>query len=171
MTDHKSLESLFNEKKAIPTMAAARIQRWALTLAARKYTVEYQPGAEHSNVDKLSRLPLLIAPIPLQYQLRRCGPWNFRMLHQLVSKKCKMHGTRSDIVLSQVVKCVEQGWSSQSALQPYFTRKEELMIQHGCLLWGSSVVIPPKMRTRVTEELHETHPGIFRLKALARSHV
>ena len=90
MTDHKSLESLFNEKKAIPTMSEARIQRWALTLAAYKYTVEYQPGAEHSNADALSRLPLLIAPIPLQYQLRMCGQWNFRMLHQLVSKKCKM---------------------------------------------------------------------------------
>ena len=34
MTDHKSLESLFNEKKPIPTMSAARIQRWGLTHAA-----------------------------------------------------------------------------------------------------------------------------------------
>ena len=34
VTDHKPLESLFNEKKATPPMAAARIQRWALTLAA-----------------------------------------------------------------------------------------------------------------------------------------
>ena len=34
MTDHKSLESLFNEKKPIPTMSAARIQRWRLTHAA-----------------------------------------------------------------------------------------------------------------------------------------
>lgn len=91
-----------------------------------------------------------------------------------VGVKEMQNGTRSDIVLSQVVKCVEQGWSSQSAdeaLPPYFTRKEELMIQHGCLLWGSSVVIPPKLRTRVIEELHEPHPGIFRMKAFARSHV
>ena len=33
-TDHKPLESLFNEKKATPTLATARFQRWALTLAA-----------------------------------------------------------------------------------------------------------------------------------------
>ena len=32
VTDHKPLEALFNEKKA--TLAAARIQRWVLTLAA-----------------------------------------------------------------------------------------------------------------------------------------
>ena len=48
MTDHKPLESLFNEKKPIPTMAVARIQRWALTLAAYKYTIEYKPGAQSS---------------------------------------------------------------------------------------------------------------------------
>ena len=33
-TDHKPLEALFNEKKATPTLATARFQRWALTLAA-----------------------------------------------------------------------------------------------------------------------------------------
>ena len=39
------------------------------------------------------------------------------------------------------------------------------------LLWGSRVVVPPEERERVVEELHETHPGICRLKALARSYV
>ena len=39
-TDHKPLESLFNQKKALPTMAAARIQRWALTLATYNYTIK-----------------------------------------------------------------------------------------------------------------------------------
>ena len=32
-TDHKPLQGLLNESKAIPTQASARIQRWALTLA------------------------------------------------------------------------------------------------------------------------------------------
>ena len=39
-TDHKPLESLFNQKKALPTMAAARIQRWALMLATYNYTIK-----------------------------------------------------------------------------------------------------------------------------------
>ena len=38
-------------------MAAARIQRWALTLAAYNYSIEYKPGPEHANADALSRLP------------------------------------------------------------------------------------------------------------------
>ncbi|XP_060108066.1 LOW QUALITY PROTEIN: uncharacterized protein K02A2.6-like, partial [Heteronotia binoei] len=41
----------------------------------------------------------------------------------------------------------------------------------GCLLWGSRVVVPPPLQKRVLESLHETHPGIVRMKALARSYV
>ena len=33
-TNHKPLQSLLNESKPIPSMASARIQRWALTLAS-----------------------------------------------------------------------------------------------------------------------------------------
>ncbi|XP_060092387.1 uncharacterized protein K02A2.6-like, partial [Heteronotia binoei] len=40
-----------------------------------------------------------------------------------------------------------------------------------CILWGSRVVIPPPLQKRVLESLHETHPGIVRMKALARSYV
>ena len=38
VTDHKPLLSLFQEYKPIPSHASARIQRWALTLAAYEYT-------------------------------------------------------------------------------------------------------------------------------------
>ncbi|XP_060092566.1 LOW QUALITY PROTEIN: uncharacterized protein K02A2.6-like, partial [Heteronotia binoei] len=41
----------------------------------------------------------------------------------------------------------------------------------GCILWGSRVVVPPPLRRQVLEDLHETHPGIVRMKALARSYV
>ena len=83
-------------------------------------------------------------------------------------------GTRRDPILPQVVKYVQQGWpnyNSDEALKPYFSRKDELSVQDGCLLWGNRVVTPPKERARAVEELHETHPGICRMKALARSYV
>jgi hypothetical protein len=43
-------------------MASARLQRWALTLSAYNYKVRYKKGAEHSNADAFSRLPLPEAP-------------------------------------------------------------------------------------------------------------
>ena len=39
-------------------MASGRIQRWALTLGAYSYTIQYRKGEENSNADALSRLPL-----------------------------------------------------------------------------------------------------------------
>ena len=37
---------LFSEKKDIPHMASARIQRWALTLSAYQYTIRHKSGTE-----------------------------------------------------------------------------------------------------------------------------
>ena len=73
-----------------------------------------------------------------------------------------------------MLKYVQQGWpncNSDETLKPYFSRKDKLSEQDGCLLWGNRVVIPPKERARVVEELRETHPGICRMKALARRYV
>ena len=61
-TDHKPLQSLLNESKAIPTIASARIQRWALTLSMYEYTIKFKSGAANGNADALSRLPLPDTP-------------------------------------------------------------------------------------------------------------
>lgn len=47
-----------SESRLIPPLASARIQRWALTLGAYDYTIEYKPGEIHTNTDSLSQLPL-----------------------------------------------------------------------------------------------------------------
>ena len=57
-TDHKPLLGLFGENKSIPTMAAERIKRWTLMLAAYEYTTQYRKGTENVNADGLCRLPL-----------------------------------------------------------------------------------------------------------------
>ncbi len=88
----------FSQARAIPQMASARIQRWALILNAYDHVISYRPGT-------------------------------------------------------------------------FLNRKDELSVQDGCLLWGAWVVVPPPGCTRVLEMLHETHPGISRIKALARSYV
>ena len=58
VSDHKSLQHLFHHTRATPTMASARIQRWALTLGGYDYSISYKPGDKHGNADLFSRLPL-----------------------------------------------------------------------------------------------------------------
>ena len=58
VSDHLPLQHLVNESRAIPTMASARLQRWALKLSAYNYSIQYRPGKQLANADLLSRLPL-----------------------------------------------------------------------------------------------------------------
>ena len=60
VTDHKPLTTLLGPKSGIPTLAAARLQRWALLLAAYQYDIEYRSTAKHANADCLSRFPINI---------------------------------------------------------------------------------------------------------------
>ena len=39
ITDHKPLTTLLDHKRGIPTLAAARLQRWAVILSAYSYTI------------------------------------------------------------------------------------------------------------------------------------
>ena len=58
VTDHKPLTTILGPKKGIPPLAAARLQRWAWTLSAYLYDIEFRPTGDHANTNGLSRLPL-----------------------------------------------------------------------------------------------------------------
>ncbi|XP_062588413.1 uncharacterized protein K02A2.6-like [Saccostrea cucullata] len=82
--------------------------------------------------------------------------------------------TKNDVVLSRVMEFTRSGWPSSQPdinLLPYFRVRSELTIEDGCLLRGIRVIIPEKYRQDVLEELHVSHPGMVRMKSLARLHV
>ena len=48
--------------------------------------------------------------------------------------------------------------------------RNELSTDQGCILRGLRVVIPPKFRQRLLQELHHEHFGIVKTKAMARGY-
>ena len=58
ITDNQPLTAILGPKRGIPTLAAARMQRWALLLTAYTYDIQYRSSKAHANADGLSRLPL-----------------------------------------------------------------------------------------------------------------
>uniref|UniRef100_A0A183BPS4 RNA-directed DNA polymerase n=1 Tax=Globodera pallida TaxID=36090 RepID=A0A183BPS4_GLOPA len=56
LTDHKPLLAIFGSKKGIPIYTAARLQRWALTLANYDFTIQYVKSENFGQADVLSRL-------------------------------------------------------------------------------------------------------------------
>ncbi|XP_062620753.1 uncharacterized protein K02A2.6-like [Saccostrea cucullata] len=173
VTDHKPLIGLFSEDKQIPSMAASRIQRWALTLAAYEYRIVYKEGRNHGNADGLSRLPLKTketdTPMPLDTSMI------LNHIDELpVTCKDIRLWTRRDHVLSKVLHFILNGWPDkcpEEECKPYFERRTELSSNDGCILWGNRVVVPSPGRKCMIDELHEGHPGITRMKSLARSYV
>eukprot|EP00731_Ephydatia_muelleri_P020722 Em0013g449a len=57
----------FHQYLWVPIMASGRIMRWALTLSAYEYRIEYRPAGNMGNADGLSQLPVEEAPdvVPL----------------------------------------------------------------------------------------------------------
>ena len=82
--------------------------------------------------------------------------------------------SRHDPVISRVIQYVLQGWPlklNEVEMKTFFTCQNELTVQSDCLLWGSRIVIPKKLRRSVLEELHGSHPGIIKMKLLSCSYV
>lgn len=79
-----------------------------------------------------------------------------------------------DQKLAQVLDWVCRGWLQghlSEEFLPCKMRQHELSVLKGCFLWGSWIVVPPKLQTPILKCLHEGHPGIARMKALGHSYV
>ena len=172
VTDHQPLLALLHEHRPTSTQASARIRRWSLLLSAYEYTITFRKTQAHGNADALSRLPLP------QIQTKSKTPPELVLLmeHLDDSPVTARHirvWSRRDVVLSKVLQFVERGWPSDvdKSLSAYSSKRNELSVYQGCMMWGSRVVILPQGRSTVLQELHEGHPGMTKMKSLARMYV
>ena len=81
--------------------------------------------------------------------------------------------TKKDPVLSKVLHYTRRGWPEEvpNALKQYASKRMELSIEDERLLLGMQVIILKTLQAAILKELHNNHPGIARMKGLARGHV
>nr|KAG5696115.1 hypothetical protein BaRGS_020516 [Batillaria attramentaria] len=181
VTDHKPLTTLFGPKKGTPLLAANRLARWALWLNQFDYTIEYRKTADHGNADALSRLPsgddidfdreesgedtdMVCAIRVLSLQVK---PFDSNILRQESGK---------DPVIATVMRYVREGWPLKHAeineeVRKFQKLSDSLSICHGCLIYGTRVVIPQSLQPKILDLLHIGHFGMERKKQLARTAV
>ena len=157
-------------------MASSRLKHWSLILQPYEYNIKHKPGKQLANADALSRLPISQHPqtVPVPGD-----PINLVLQHFDTTPVTAIEiktWTDKDPLLSKVRRFVMNGCpvddnTSEEALRPYLTRKDKLSVHRGCLLWGTRVIVPPKGREMIVKELHESHPGISRMKILARGYM
>ena len=184
VTDHKPLLVLFGPTKATPALAANRLARWALTLSQYQYTIEYRKTCDHSNADALNRLPVgpdarfdeeednadvdtvcIIKTVSLQLDPTDPGT--------MAKESAK------DPDIANVMRFTREGWppkdrregSKDDDIEDFRKLAVSLSTAHGCLLYGSRLVIPHSLRPQVLQLLHLGHFGMQRMKQLARTAV
>ena len=74
--------------------------------------------------------------------------------------------TRQDPELGSVLWYTWNGWPEKEPpeLQPYWSRRNKITVEGECLIWG---IRAEKLRGRVLDELHQSHMGIAKNKALS----
>lgn len=172
VTDHKPLSTILHPSKALPTLAAARIQRWAMFLSAYQYDIEFRTTSEHANADCFSRLPLTNADT--NPPTSKSSMFNIQQINILpITAQDLKQATETDSVLSKVIMYLQNDWPDKipPELKPYFYRKDNLTIEAGCLMTGIRVIVPEMYRKKVLMELHTSHIGVVKMKSLARTHV
>ncbi len=171
LTDHKPLTSIFHPEKGVPSMAAARLQRWALLLGAYTYEVKYRSNRDHGNADYLSRLPLSVT---LNDKADSCAVYMLSQLELLpVTNEEIRSNIRKDRNLGRVLSMLQSdNWTvSDPELLPFVRKRNYLSLWNGCITYGTRIVIPAALQNRVLEELHTSHLGMVKMKAIARSYV
>ena len=77
--------------------------------------------------------------------------------------------TRRDPSMAPVMQALLQGWPEEKEpeLEPFYSKRSELSLYCGCVVWGSRMVVPQRGREVVLQELHVGHPGMSKMKSLA----
>ena len=178
LTDHKPLLSIYGSKKGVPVYTANRLQRWCLIMMNYNFTIEYRNTNDFGQADVLSRLiseqsaPLedkVIAKIAIDSaQVTQDACSKLPVTAAVIAEE-----TKQDPILKEVLQYVVTGqWPRKPAerLQRFVSQQSQINVDLGCLKLGNRIIIPDRLQAAVLQELHSGHPGISRMKQLARDY-
>lgn len=183
-TDHKPLLAIFGSKTGIPVITANRLQRYALILLAYDFNIRYISSESFAYADFVSRLvkktdrpdeDVIIAAIRVVEQSASCFSVETARLLPIAFEEIQQE-TKADENLQKVIQRCVKGWPRHSKglepeIAPFFGRRNEFSIIEECLFFMHRIVIPKKLQKKILDELHDGHPGVERMKLVARSKV
>ncbi|CAB3987363.1 Hypothetical predicted protein [Paramuricea clavata] len=173
ITDHKALESIFNNPRSRPP---ARIERWMMRLQPFNFKVIYRKGSlneadylsRHQAVIEREQITSASAEEYVNY-VTNCSVPKSMTLDEIKKE------THNDPVLQKVKKCLEEGkWDENDLdLKPFRLCADELTYNAsaGILLKNTRLVIPTALQERATKLGHIGHQGIEKTKSLLRENI
>lgn len=182
LTDHRPLLSIFGSRKGIPVHSANRLQRWAAALLGYDFKIEHRKSTHFGQADALSRLisaqarpdeEVVVAALQADFNLE------WMTSHLPVTFEKLRIVSQSDELLQIVKGFIRSSWPDLKTLRQhpnwpqlegFYRRRESLTIEQDCIMFSDRIVIPAVLRTQVLKLCHQGHPGIQRMKSLARNY-
>ncbi|XP_017466491.1 PREDICTED: uncharacterized protein K02A2.6-like [Rhagoletis zephyria] len=146
----------------MPAITSARLLRYAEFLSSFNYEVIYKKGSENTNADCLSRAT--------QIPGNHCTD---KVINEEINELCllSIFEISSEYINSEIL-------ASETAKDPELSNiltnmmngngEGTYMLNNGIIFKGQRVVIPKSLQQNVLQELHRTHPGVTKMKQLAR---
>ena len=143
-TDNQPLSFIFRPDRAIPAVAASRIQRWAIQLSGYQYEIRCKKSHENAVADGLSRLPMANTEHGEAFGIFNLAEITDIHLAQLnkgsINSQQIARSTQRDPLLVKVHHHICTNWEGEgrigTELAPYFRCRNELTIERNCILKG-----------------------------------
>ncbi|XP_020296688.1 uncharacterized protein K02A2.6-like [Pseudomyrmex gracilis] len=162
----------------------ARLKRWAIRLLGYNFNIEYVRTQDFGQADALSRLiqkfrqdnleELQVSCIRLvENEIHLIRDFSIDKFGKDLRLKLKS-ATLADPDLSAGIEAIRIGKTPSSdspVVKLYSKRLDHLSIIDDTLLLRDRIVIPQSMQSSILTLLHNGHPGIRRMKQLARKYV
>nr|CAD2179625.1 unnamed protein product [Meloidogyne enterolobii] len=192
-TDHKPLLAIFGNKKGIKAYTASRLQRWALTLSNYDFEIEFSKTHEMGMADTLSRLinnqdeneDKIIAlavknkiDCESDNELSQTEESVKYILNVLLKEKrldieLLKNETKKDIELKLLKNYITNHWPKEvkKEMRYWSNIRQNLQVIDDCIVFSDKIVVPKILREEILHSLHEFHPGIAKMKGIAREYL
>jgi hypothetical protein len=172
-TDHSPLEHIFGDKKGIPKVTSARLQRWAISLMLYDYHIQYTPASHIPQADALSRLEFEDAKKEVNVIYEELELGVHYCFNEKVSWLDLVQETELDPVLVQVKQRIaKDDWLNCSPMiAKYKKNKDFLSVENEVVVLGSRPTIPAKLRHKILATAHDAHFGMSTTKLSLKRNV
>lgn len=167
ITDNRPISRIFHHHANIPPITAARLMRYAAYLSNFNYEIVHKSGEQNANADYFSRNPVKTGDdlpsgnqILLDEELFQLQAETLSYLSTAVTSTSIAQHTPDDPELSKIIQNINSGTSNL----------EDFTLQGNILYRDNRVCIPKIFQSKILNELHLTHPGIVKMKQLARKY-
>ena len=164
-TDHKPLQYIFNPSNQIPKLVSARPGRWAITLMAYDYDVQYTPGQDIDHADAMSRLRFkddeddLVAVAMATFEKPVIN-----------AEKLRKEIQSNEFTKRMMYRIRTGNWKNCTKMEKSFMNvSNALTVQNDLIYNGSRVFIQITCRKQMIEKFHYVHQGINALKILVKN--